>query len=104
MHKAFQALNSLSKEACADAYAHGLWEAVPTYQERHWCARRVMDEAEEMLLACDDREHFREELADVIIMALSAAAYLGIHIGEDVERKMRINHKRPYGHGEKVEK
>ena len=99
MHKAFEALNSLSKTVCADAYSHGLWDDVPTDQERHYCARRVMDEAEEALLACGDREHFREELADVVIMALSSAAYLGINIGEEVRRKMLINHDRPYRHG-----
>ena len=39
-----------------------------------------------------------EELADVIIIALSAAGHIGVNIDEAVRRKMEINRARPYKH------
>jgi NTP pyrophosphatase (non-canonical NTP hydrolase) len=43
-----------------------------------------------------------EELADVVIMAMSAAGYLGIDIDAAIRRKMEINKARPWKHeGEK---
>ena len=68
-------------------------------EERLRCACLVLAEAEEAKNAAEARLEYQEELADVVIMALSAAAYLNINIGEEVERKMRINRGRPYLHG-----
>ncbi len=75
----FSALNQIGATACCDAQLHGLWDDIN--------ARN------------DGNEHYREELADVVIMALSSAAYLGIDIGAEVQRKMQINQGRPYRHG-----
>lgn len=98
----FRVLNLIAQEACTDALKHGLWQSFSGQEpgeERHDCAVLVRDEAEEALLASDDRTHYAEELADVVIMALSASAYLGIDIAAEVSRKMRINKDRPYLHG-----
>ena len=98
----FRVLNLIAQEACTDALKHGLWQnfsGQEPSEERHDCAVLVRDEAEEALLAADDRTHYAEELADVVIMALSASAYLGIDIAAEVSRKMRINKDRPYLHG-----
>lgn len=46
-----------------------------------------------------DEDHFTEELADVIITALSAAGYLGIDIDKAVRAKMEINRGREWRHG-----
>lgn len=98
----FNVLNQIGATACCDAQLHGLWDDINARNdgnERHHCARLVADEAEETLLASSEPEHYREELADVVIMALSSAAYLGIDIGAEVQRKMLINQGRPYRHG-----
>lgn len=98
----FEGLNHIAAVACCDAQLHGLWDGINSKSdgnERHYCARRCRDEAEEAMLSAGDIAHYREELADVVIMALSSAAYLGIDIGAEVCRKMRINRDRPYRHG-----
>lgn len=98
----FDALDQIAEAACKDAQEHGLWECIANQNdvnERHHCACRIRDEAEEVMLACSDRAEYCEELADVVIMALSTAAYLGIDIGREVQRKMEINHWRPWKHG-----
>ena len=98
----FRALDMIATFACTDALKHGLYKNVTSDnpgEERHACAILVRDEAEEAMLAAGDRKHYAEELADVVIMALSSAGYLGINIGEEVKRKMLINVERPYMHG-----
>ena len=95
-------LNTIADEACRDAQRHGLWEpleALNDGHDRHACARLIRDEAEEAMLAATNRGHYAEELADVVIMALSASAYLGIDIAAEVGRKMAINRGRPWKHG-----
>ena len=47
----------------------------------------------------DEEDYFTEELADVIITALSAAGYLGIDIDKAVREKMEINRGREWRHG-----
>lgn len=104
-HLPFAALNLIGSMACVDAQMHGLWDKVGSLNEghdRHACAVLVKEEAEEAMLAADDRRHYAEELADVVIMALSSAGYLGIDIAAEVKRKMLINQNRPFMHG-KVE-
>lgn len=56
-------------------------------------------EIRELIFATEDTDHFREELADVIITALSAAGYLGIDIDKAVRAKMEINRGREWRHG-----
>ena len=96
-------LNTLRDAICEDAVAHGLWDRDygPTY-----CAELILDEASELDSAaidceCDDNvdSEFCEELADVIITALSVAGALGIDIDAAVRRKMKINKARPWKHG-----
>lgn len=92
-------LNLLRDLVHGDAVAHGLWENESAYQ----CAERIADEVDELLDSTSHPDHFAEELADVIIMSLSVAGHLGIDIGAEVRRKMRINQKRPWRH-EVIEK
>lgn len=120
-------LNELRNEIYDDAVAHGLWDEdyllktlvnsdvvrdsgllqiykiVNTEQEmrRVHATLRVFVENQELLETVleEEEDHFREELADVIITALSAAGYLGIDIDKAVQAKMEINRGREWRHG-----
>lgn len=118
-------LNELRDEICSDAVAHGLWDGDylrKTLRSNH-CLRdsgilqiykivnterelarvnatfRVFLENQELLESVLEEDHFVEELADVIITALSAAGYLGIDIDKAVREKMEINRGREWRHG-----
>jgi NTP pyrophosphatase (non-canonical NTP hydrolase) len=119
-------LNELRDEIYSDAVAHGLWDEdyllktlvnsdvvrdsgllqiykiVNTEQEirRVHATLRVFMENQELLKSVLDEEedYFREELADVIITALSAAGYLGIDIDKAVREKMGINRECEWRH------
>ena len=108
-------LNELRDEIYDDAVSHGLWnetEALRVWAycgkrtkyaidrvRREDCAMRIRDEVEELYNAAYDANHYTEELADVIITALSAAGYLGIDIDKAVREKMEINRGREWRHG-----
>ena len=108
-------LNELRDEIYSDAVAHGLWneaEALRGWaycgkrskyaiarERREDCAARIRNEVEELYDEAHDEIYYTEELADVIIMALSVAGYLGIDIDKAVREKMEINKKREWRHG-----
>lgn len=120
-------LNELKNEIYDDAMKHGLWDEdyllktfvnsdslrdsgllqiykiVNTEQEmrRVHATLRVFVENQELLETVleEEEDHFTEELADVIITALSAAGYLGIDIDKAVQAKMEINRGREWRHG-----
>lgn len=120
-------LNELRDEIYDDAVKHGLWDEdylrktlrsndvlrdsgilqiykiVNTEQEmrRVHATLRVFLENQELLETVleEEEDHFTEELADVIITALSAAGYLGIDIDKAVRAKMEINRGREWRHG-----
>ena len=118
-------LNELRNEIYDDAVAHGLWDEmhiwkliatnedfrksgiadIITYANSDETRKNVIAtlfvsmEIRELIFATEDTDHFREELADVIITALSAAGYLGIDIDKAVREKMEINRGREWRHG-----
>lgn len=118
-------LNELRDEIYSDAVAHGLWDEGYLCKTlmRNDCLRdsgilqiykianaeqetrrvhatlRVFAENQELLGSVLEEDHFREELADIIITALSAAGYLGIDIDKAVREKMEINRGREWRHG-----
>ena len=118
-------LNELRDEIYSDAVAHGLWDEthiwkliatnedfrksdiadIITYANSDETRKNaiatlsVLMEIRELIFATEDTDHFREELADVIIMALSVAGYLGIDIDKAVREKMEINRGREWRHG-----
>ena len=113
-------LNDLRDAVYEDAVAHGLWEDADANADKYaemcgrsledemrkhtkncWASGYVLDEVNEMYEAaeCDDWDAVAEELADTIIMCMSAAGYLGIDIDAAVRRKMEINRARPWKHG-----
>lgn len=118
-------LNELRDEIYSDAVAHGLWDEthvwkliatnedfrksgiadIITYANNDETRKNVIAtlflamELRELIFAVDDVNNFREELADVIITALSASGYLGIDIDKAVRAKMEINRGREWRHG-----
>ena len=60
---------------------------------------RIRNEVEELYDEAHDEIYYTEELADVIITALSVAGYLGIDIEKAVREKMEINRGREWRHG-----
>ena len=118
-------LNELRDEIYDDAVKHGLWDEthvwkliatnedfrksgiadIITYANNDETRKNAIAtlflamELRELIFAVDDVNNFREELADVIITALSAAGYLGIDIDKAVREKMEINRGREWRHG-----
>lgn len=118
-------LNELRNEIYDDAVKHGLWDEmhiwkliatnedfrksgiadVITYASGDETRKNAIAtlflamELRELIFAVDDVNNFREELADVIITALSAAGYLGIDIDKAIQTKMEINRGREWRHG-----
>lgn len=114
-------LNALRDAIYQDAVEHGLWEesdrlakeaaedddiiGEKSFKEKfvkwHEAAQLIFYEGDEMLSAVEEYnwDSATEELADVVIMAMSAAGYLGIDIDAAIRRKMEINKKRPWKHG-----
>lgn len=112
-------LNTLRDAIYEDAVEHGLWEEHDYYysqmeevqaqcpeaeidaamEEKEHCARLIEAECYELAGASEDTEQYAEELADVIIMSMSVAGYLGIDIDAAIRRKMEINKQRPWKHG-----
>jgi NTP pyrophosphatase (non-canonical NTP hydrolase) len=107
-------LNTLRDAIYADAVAHGLWEdadkfakefaekeSMEKFSKWYEAANLVFFESEEILTAVEEYKYDSaiEELADTIIMCMSAAGYLGIDIDAAVKAKMEINKARPWKHG-----
>lgn len=108
-------LNELRDEIYSDAVAHGLWYEAELLRvwnyynkqkkdainrvRREDCAMRIRDEVQDLYDEAHDEIYYTEELADVIITALSAAGYLGIDIDKAVREKMEINRGREWRRG-----
>jgi NTP pyrophosphatase (non-canonical NTP hydrolase) len=106
-------LNRLAKAIHEDADQHGLWddfrEAMKKYADqpnyfresitRYYATSVVAGEVSELRNAYENKKHYGEEAADVVIAILSTCAEVGIDIGAEVVSKMQINHERPHKHG-----
>ena len=106
-------INRLARMIHGDADRHGLWddfrEAMQRFENqedserlsalRYYATGVVAGEVSEMRSAHEDKAHYAEEMADVLIALLSTAEELGIDIGGEVVRKMEINKARPWKHG-----
>ena len=114
-------LNTLRDAIYQDAAEHGLWEEsdrlakeaaedddltgeksfIEKFFKWHEAAQLIFFEGDEMLTAVEEYnwDSATEELADVVIMAMSAAGYLGIDIDAAIRNKMAVNKNRPWKHG-----
>lgn len=103
-------LNAMRDAIYEDAVEHGLYALEKDVPEIERAAvslvSMIKSETNEARNAAIDweahrsgaQDHFAEELADVIIMTLSACGHLGIDIDAAVRRKMEINKARPWKH------
>lgn len=110
-------INRLAKAIHEDADRHGLWddfrEAMRRFEDRgdserlsalrYYATGVVSGEVSEMRSAHEDKAHYAEEMADVLIALLSTAEELCIDIGGEVVRKMEVNKGRPWKHGKENE-
>lgn len=102
--------NALRDEVYKDAYDHGLYEGEYDAPNLEYAAPglmfRIQEEVREAWSAALDwmngklnaKEHVAEELADIIITALSVSGHLGIDIDAALHRKIDYNKTRPYKH------
>lgn len=92
-------LNGLRDAAYTDALYHGLWREDDTLLGG---AQMIRAEAMELIQEAahgEVTEALAEELADVIIGALSFGGRFGIDVDKAVRRKMAINKGRAFRHG-----
>jgi len=115
-------IKELCKEAHENARKHGFWEdwdsicwkdGLPKREEstlnikelfNNAIATRLMlivSELGEALEALrhDDRDNFREELADVAIRLADLCGGIGIDLESEIKQKLEKNRKRGYKHG-----
>jgi len=109
-------INRLAKAIHEDADQHGLWdnfrEAMKKYEDkpnyfydsivRYYATNVVAGEVSELRNAHENRKHYAEEAADVVIAMLSTSVEMGVDIGAEIVAKMQINHKRPHKHGKET--
>lgn len=110
-------INKLIEVAHKNAVDHGFWEDI---EEKRWLkvafknpactidtnaiSTRLMlivgevAEAQEGLRH-NDRDNFKEELADVVIRLADLCGGLDIDLAAEINKKMVINRDRPYKHG-----
>ena len=103
-------LNVLRDEVYKDAYEHGLYDGEYDAPNLEYAAPglmfRIQEEVREAWSAALDwmhgklnaKEHVAEELADIIITALSVAGHLGVDIDAAMRRKVAYNKTRPHKH------
>lgn len=92
-------LNSLRDAVYTDALEHGLWREDDTLLDG---AQMIRSESMELIQEAAHgkvTEALTEELADVIIGALSFGGRFGIDVDGVVRRKMAINKEREWRHG-----
>ena len=110
-------INKLCKDAHENALAHGFWEDVkwlPLLKASFTDEKLAINvnavstrlmlivgevaEAQEGLRE-NDRDNFREELADVCIRVFDLCGGLDINLEFEITKKMAENKLRPYKHG-----
>lgn len=110
-------INRLAGMIHEDADRHGLWddfrESMQCFEGwedsarlsalRYYATGVVAGYVSEMRSAHEDKAHYAEEMADVLIALLSTAEELRIDLGGEVVRKMEINKARPWKHGKETE-
>lgn len=114
--KSDNTLNDLAKEVNVINRANG-WNVIkpeewpddgePTQEAVYHLGMIIAlfhSEASEALEAIrhNDKENFKEELADIVIRVLDCAGGLNIDLDQEVRNKMDKNRKRAYKHGGKL--
>lgn len=105
-----KALHQLSEAIYVDACDHGLWDDPTVVLDnpngmkyvRRRCLLLIREELSEACEAAGDAARFAEELADVIIMAMSTALHLRVDLPAAIMKKLVYNQTRPYKHGKEL--
>ncbi|EPY2286113.1 MazG-like family protein [Clostridium sporogenes] len=117
-------INELVEKAHRNAKSHGFWEDWERIEQLENMAINISKDGEKqvkidkcnaiatrlMLIVSevsealegirkDDRENFKEELADIVIRVADLAGGLDIDLDEEIKKKMKKNRNRPYKHG-----
>ncbi|HID0882139.1 TPA: MazG nucleotide pyrophosphohydrolase domain-containing protein [Clostridium botulinum] len=117
-------IKELVKDAHDNAKNHGFWEDWERIEQLENMAINISKDGEKqvkidkcnaiatrlMLIVSevsealegirkDDRENFKEELADIVIRVADLAGGLDIDLDEEIKKKMKKNRNRTYKHG-----
>jgi len=93
-------LRDLQKEVHTVAIAHGWWDSARQVPEVLCLIHSEVTEALSAFIN-NDKDTFREELADIVIRVLDAAEYYKIDLEKEIIIKNEYNKTRPYRHGGK---
>ena len=93
-----QSLNELAKMCHTIAVEKGFWEKERNIGEALMLIVTELAEAMEAHRH-QDKENFKEELADTFIRLLDLCGGLNIDIENEITRKSEKNKSRPYKHG-----
>lgn len=107
-------VGQLAKLIHKDACDHGLWEDFRKEMEaftdlpddirlravRYYATRVVAGEVSELRAASEDKAHYADEAADVIISMLSTMVEMDIDVEAALYAKIMFNHTRPWKHEE----
>jgi NTP pyrophosphatase (non-canonical NTP hydrolase) len=91
-------LNKLCKDVAEWREAKGFktgWDNMP---EKLMLVVTELSEAMEALRH-EDKENFREEIADTFIRLSDICGSVGIDIEDEINKKMEVNKHRPHKHG-----
>jgi len=106
-HFNVEAIRRIAQECFEIADAHGFWKRKngKPYRNVGEALCLIVSEVSEAFESYrknpKDKEHFVEELADVLIRLLDFSYGMGLHIENALRKKMEINKKRPYKHGKR---
>ena len=93
-------IKEVAEKIHENAKNKGFWEKEPNFMEKLMLIVTEVGECADAYRE-DDKENIKEELADIVIRVFDTAEGYGINIEEEILKKMKINEKRPYKHGNK---
>ncbi len=106
-HQNIGGITRIAKECFKIADTHGFWKRKKgkPYRNVGEALCLIISEVSEAFESYrknpKNKEHFTEELADVLIRLLDFSYGMDLHIETALYKKIKINKKRPYKHGKK---